>query len=756
MLATGSPLHIPAGTLGPAIVTLGTQAGISIGLADQDLARYRTPAIDGRLTPANALRKLLRKVPARVIAIDGVTFRIVREPRHERTPQQPAPASVTVSSRDAMDIVVTASKRRTRLTEYPGMATVLGSDALNGSAPGGSDAILSRVPSLSSTQLGPGRNKLFIGGVADSSFNGPTQATVGQYLGELRLTYNAPDPDLALYDVDSVEVLEGPQGTLYGAGSLGGIIRIQPKPVRLDAIEGMAIAGLGATAHGENSTDIAAMLNLPLIADRVGVRMLGYRKIDGGYIDDLERGKPDINRTRTVGGRATVDARLGAWSIAATASFQNIDSKDGQYAERGLPPLSKRDAIAQPFDNDYSLGGVVVRRSLGATDFVSATGFVRQTVDARYDFTPEGDPPRLFDQQNDITLVSNETRLSRRRPDGAGWLIGTSFLFDTESLTRTLGGTRITGVRNDVTEGALYGELTLPILPRLLATAGGRISYDHLSGQGLDLDDEAEASTDVSSNQLRVLPSIALAWRPDPGLLLFARYEEGFRPGGLSVAGEASNAAVERFRGDSVGTIAGGVRIERRRWSLSATLSMTSWKNIQADLIDVAGLPFTANLGGGDIRSAELRLDWRPIAGVSLDAAIGANDSELNRPVPAFAQARDSTLPNIPELSARAGFAWEHALTAALRLNLSGWLRYVGRSRLGVGPVLDIGQGGYVDDGLTARIGTGRYGLTLSARNLSDMRGNRFALGNPFTVDRRDQVTPLRPRTIRIGFDGRF
>src|SRR3546814_3098560 len=92
------------------------------------------------------------------------------------------------------------------------------------------------MASLSSTHLGAGRNKLFIRGIADSSFTGPTQATVGQYLGDIRLSYNAPDPDLRLYDVDNVEVLEGPQGTLYGAGSLGGIIRVVPNAPNPDAM----------------------------------------------------------------------------------------------------------------------------------------------------------------------------------------------------------------------------------------------------------------------------------------------------------------------------------------------------------------------------------------------------------------------------------------------------------------------------------------------------------------------------------------
>jgi hypothetical protein len=79
---------------------------------------------------------------------------------------------------------------------------------------GGTEKITQRVPTVASTYLGSGRNKLFIRGIADSSFTGPTQATVGQYLGDLRLSYNAPDPDLRLSDLARVEVLEGPQGTL--------------------------------------------------------------------------------------------------------------------------------------------------------------------------------------------------------------------------------------------------------------------------------------------------------------------------------------------------------------------------------------------------------------------------------------------------------------------------------------------------------------------------------------------------------------
>src|SRR5690606_7870131 len=128
----------------------------------------------------------------------------------------------------AIEIVVVGSKRETPLAEYAGQVEVIDGAELAFGGVGGTEQITPRTHTVRSTYLGSGRNKLFIRGIADSSFTGPTQSTVGQYLGDLRLSYNAPDPDLRLSDLARVEVLEGPQGTLYGAGSLGGIVRLVP------------------------------------------------------------------------------------------------------------------------------------------------------------------------------------------------------------------------------------------------------------------------------------------------------------------------------------------------------------------------------------------------------------------------------------------------------------------------------------------------------------------------------------------------
>ncbi|QXQ08605.1 TonB-dependent receptor [Sphingosinicellaceae bacterium] len=755
--------ELPAGSLGAALVALGTQAGIGIGVSDPALAALPVRGWSGSATAAGALGHLLQGLPARAIAIDGQTWRIV-----PRAPPRPAlrRAAPTLTDTgpapDLGEIIITASKRETPLDTYPGTAFVIGGAALDANPHGGSDRVVAALPALSSTHLGPGRNKLFIRGVADSSFNGPTQATVGQYLGDVRLTYSAPDPNLELVDVSAVEVLEGPQGTLYGAGSIGGILRIVPEPVQLDTIAGSLAVGAATTAHGDPSGDGSAVLNLPLVNGVLGIRAVAYGAIDGGYIDDLERGRRNVNRNTTRGARLAVRYEPGEWTIDAGGVVQDINSEDGQYAERGLPRLTRRTALAQPFDNDYRLGQFVISRSWGKTKLVSASGIVDHDVTASYDFTPTGGPLTIFTQDNRILLLSNETRLSHTGSDGQGWLIGASFIRNDERLTRNLGPVeapvRIIGVRNIVNEGAAYGEGTVGLGHRLLLTVGGRVSYDRLVGKTLDR--IADNDFESGRTELRFLPSAALAWRPLDGLLVFARYQQGFRPGGVSVAtgGVTGGNEVQRFLADRIQTAETGLRYDPddRNWNLAATLSYARWRSIQADLVDTSGLPYSTNIGTGRIFGLELHGSWQPVPSLRLEAALFSNDTRLVSPDTSNGAAPGDQLPNIAELGSRAAVHWTRALSGDTKLLVDASARYVGRSRLGVGPTLDIPQGRYLDTAASLRLERGRYGVSLLATNLFDTAGNRFAFGDPFGVTSRLQETPLQPRTFRLGLDARF
>ena len=756
--------------LSDSLVALGEQARITIDASDPALATIPSRAVRGRMTVDGALARLLAGTGYSFRFVAPGAVRIVRAPvpppRRVRPRPKPVPAPVAAPPPEpAPDIIVTASKQGTALARFPGTVHLLELAPEESGRLGarGSEPIVNRLPMLASTSLGPGRNKLYIRGVADSSFNGPSQSIVGQYLGDVRLTFNAPDPSLQLYDIKSVELLEGPQGTLYGTGSLGGILRLVPNDPDSGAFAASASAGLLAVGHGGLGGDASAMLNLPIVRDRLALRAVGYASEEPGYIDDLGRGRSDVNATQVHGGRAALRFEPGGgWTFELGGVAQYVSGRDGQYATRGLPPLSRRTRIAQPFDNDYLLGQFTLRKRWKDVELTSSTGLVKHVLESQFDATgfPGTTGTQLFTEDVDIILLSNETRLSRPRAHGAGWVAGWSLVHDVNRISRSLGPPAaplpITGVRNAVNEAALFGQYSLQLGSRLLATAGGRATYSETVGRPTGAGPELDGPT---RNDFRLSPTAAVSWQAGRQSLVYVRYQQGFRAGGLAISATGSAMTAERFESDSLASLEAGLRVGRRgvdRLSFDAALSYAKWDDVQADLIDSRGLPFTANIGDGRIYGFEAEATWRAARSLRFDAAIFLNDSALVSPRPRFAAADERDLPNIATTGARAGAHFVTSIGPSAGLTLDGSLRYVGKSRLGIGPPIDIEQGGYVDGEVGARLDLGRLGLSLDVTNVADIRGNRFAFGNPFTVAARDQVTPLRPRSVRMGIDVAF
>nr|WP_176501015.1 TonB-dependent receptor [Sphingomonas sp. HMP9] len=762
-------VDLPAGRLGDAVLALGRQSGTSIVVGDPTLWARRVPAVRGRMSAREALDRLAVAANADVAAAGPLGWRLVARAPHVAMVRAKRPKVVPIAApvTEGADIVVTGSKRDVRLRDFAGQVALLdGVDLALGGA-GGTEAILARLASVSSTHLGAGRNKLFIRGIADSSFTGPTQTTVGQYFGDLRLSYNAPDPDLRLYDIASVEVLEGPQGTLYGAGSLGGIIRTVPNAPEQGAVSASIAGGLSATWHGDPGADLGATLNMPL-GDRVALRVVGYGVREGGYIDNPVLDRRDVNRTRIGGGRAMLRLDAGnGWTVDLGGIGQWTKGDDSQYADRDAPALTRSSAIVQGFSADYLMGQVVVSGEIGGLKVKSSTGIVGQTLTERYDATlPEG-AARVFAQRNATNLIANETRVWRPMRNGFGWVVGGSFTHNRTRLSRSLGPidapTPVTGVTNSIDEATLYGEGSVQLVPGLTATAGARVTRASLAGTGEDiaparLETVALARARVTADRIEtsVLPSASLIAAVLPKVSLYGRYQQGFRPGGLAIESDF----VRRFENDRVRTLESGVRYGLAGLDnayLTASVSHTIWQDIQADFIDATGLPSTANIGDGRIWTFSAAGGWKPVAGLTLDAGFTYNDSRVTEPSPALfvALARMSQVPNIARYAGRLGADYRRDLGRDLELRVYGWARYVGRSRLGVGPVLGEEQGDYLDTALTARVGRPSLGVTLGMTNLTDSVGNRFALGTPFQMGS-GQITPQRPRTIRIGLDAAF
>lgn len=756
--------RIAPGPLATVLVQFGQQTRMTVGLSDPALASVRSPGVQGHMTPRQALRRLLLGTGARYDWIDARTVRISRQPQVRRdAPKRPNILSSTEPAPpvETSEIIVTASKQRTPLRDYAGSAQILNLDSATLSARGalGTSEIVARMPILSSTHLGPGRNKLFIRGVADSSFSGFSQSTVGEYLGDVRLTYYAPDPNLNLYDMERVEVLEGPQGTLYGTGGLGGIIRLVPAPPNFTQHQASVSAGAIGIDQGGSGFDAAGMANVVLSNGRAALRFVAYSTVSPGYIDDPSRGLNNVNETKSQGGRVALAVRPGDdWLLAIGAATQDIKSKDSQYVLRSSPPFQRSTQFSQPFDNDYALAYASLEKRFEWADFTATTSIVRHNVDDTIDATVS-EVPRKFEEDTAIRLLSHETRFSHRSNQD-NWVVGFSGLLARADTVRRLGDVAdpdpIAAVRNTNLEVALFGQYSRSVGSGISLTGGARVSYARSTGE---VGDESQETADPRRTQFRLSPMAAVSWQLSPKLLAFIHWQTAFRPGLLEVTPAGASANSQRVEADSISMIELGTRFgdaSRDALSVSASISYSRWSDIQADQIDQAGLPFTDNLGDGRIKTFEVQAVWVPWGHLQLEGSAFVNSSRLAKPMPRFADANERELPNIPHLGGRIGATYAHQFDGRTTMRLNGALRYVGSSDLGIGFPLDVSQGKYLDTSLHGRLARGPVGLSIDVDNLFNERGNRFAFGNPFTIDRQDQVTPMVPRRVRVGIDFSF
>lgn len=766
-IAQRSTVAVPPTTLDAALRTLARQTGAEIVSTEAGLAEIHTRPLQGTMPTETALSRLLRGTGLRAQALRGGGYRVVRvrppRPPVERgrapgriaaaTPPPPAPEA---------DIVVTASKQRIALLRYPGSLTALpGTPASPALATGTLSDAVRQVPILQSTQLGNGRNKVFIRGIADSSFNGSTQSPTSIYLDDVQLNYSGPEPGLRLYDMANVEVLEGPQGTLYGSGAIGGVIRLTSNPVDLHAIATAATAGVTMTSGAEAGFDLAGMLNLPLARGAAGLRIVGYGVRDGGFLRDRDRNLRNVNRAETAGGRAAlrVDAGNG-WLVDVSGVGQWIDARDGNYAERVDGNLARRTVIAQPFANRLLFGRLVATKDWDSgLRFVSASGIVgydtRETFDATLR-TPGGtvaSPLTIYRANHEKRLLSQEARLSRSLPNGNSWVAGFSLVSDRDILSRSASipglERTILGVTNVTNAGSVFAEATFAFTDRFSLTGGARLTSARTDGD--------PSATPRSANFVkgrltqRVDPTLAASWRLRPALALFARFQSGFRTGGLAVAPGVGRVA--DYKSDAIQVAEIGVRKLRSGATgiaFSGSASIAHWTNVQADLITQRGQPYTANIGNANIRALEGNLDWVPVPALRLQAAFLLTDNQVRGQIADLSTRNNRRLPETPPIAVHTGlsYAWtSHRLHP--RIGVSG--DYIGRSVLGTGDFLDISQGRYWTADAFAAITWRKADLSLVLNNLTNHQANQFAFGNPFSLGVRDQVTPLRPRSLRVG-----
>ncbi|HJW45340.1 MAG TPA: TonB-dependent receptor, partial [Lysobacter sp.] len=343
-------------------------------------------------------------------------------------------------------VVVTANKRIENIRDVASSISVISEESIENFHATQLSDFQASVPGLAINSNGsPGRTAVSLRGVAALS----SSATVGTYLDETPLgssgVYQAANffaLDLLPYDIQRIEVLRGPQGTLYGASTMGGLIKYVTVDPDLSSTEFRVGGGLSSVeGAGDLGWNARVGANLPLVNDRVGLRLSYARNELPGYIDNSVDGREDINDADQTSARAALRWEEDAFSLDLVAMRQTIDSDNNALValdpESQAPlfgDLTNSVFVDEPFNKDVDYYSATVNWDMGWADFVSATGYSESRSTFRQDATAAfgglgalfaGAPGSAsFDINLDLDKFTQEFRLVSKANGPFEWMAG--------------------------------------------------------------------------------------------------------------------------------------------------------------------------------------------------------------------------------------------------------------------------------------------------------------------------------------------
>lgn len=742
------------------------QAHISLGGADPRLCEGAPVRFVGAMTPRDALDLVLRGTGCSVRQIDSETF-VLQAPAS--SPRRPKVRDKEPRS----EITVTGSRRPLFLGASPANVSVISSADLRAGGTSLND-VADGVPGFTVTNLGPGRDKIMLRGVSDGIFTGRTQSTVGLYLDDTPITFNAPDPDLLLADVARVEVLKGPQGALYGEGSIAGVVRIvttKPDPSRFEA---SVLIESGAAVRGTGDGRITGIINLPVVPGRVAVRGVAYSEALGGYIDDRGVGAANTNGTERYGARlaATWDI-TPAWRLFASATGQEINSKNSQYTTGSARSFARQLNLKEPHDNDFSDVAIGLEGHLKAGTVKLAFNHLHHRLQTDYDASAAANlfsvPGRVVGYHEDqrIELNSVEATIVSPADRRFRWLAGIFTNSSSDDLRPRLtdgaaGSIIYDEHRHDrINAIAGFAEASVDLGRQWTVTLGYRATRTRRQ----TLADAFEAAMPGGARRFtnavethKLSDKLLVSYAPWRNWLVYAQYAEGFRDGGFNTTVLAGSGKVPAtYSGDDLTSFETGMRGILFDGTLRMSLSRFKvwWRDIQSDQLQANGLPFTVNIGTGFNAGFELEADWAALDSLKLHGAWILNDPQLTSPNPLYATDEDAGLPFIARQGLSVAATWSGAL-GGHPWSSTVDLAYHGQSSLNFGSLQTVGMGGYTMINVSSTVSVGAFSYGIRLENAGNVRANSFAYGNPFSLAREPQFTPPRPATLWLSLGCRY
>ena len=680
---------------------------------------------------------------------------------------QPAPAARQVAAQGAAPsssngeeaIVVTATRRAESVLNVPMSITAVSEKQLQQAGALKAEDVVRMVPGLSYTENSPGQAILAVRGIQTSAVFGNLQQAVALYDDDvpvLDLSIPWTVPRLQLFDVNRVEVLRGPQGTLFGAGALSGAVRIITNKPDLSAFHAATEDSLTTTKGGGVGGAVNLMVNAPLVTDRLAVRVIGYYDFTSGWIDNPNLGKR-TNRSKVYGGR--IEARWKpVQNLDVVATFANEVSKphDSAYVPYGSNSDSANFRVRTFNTDDDKIYSLAANYSMPWATLSASTSYLDRHATSSMDFSGFANlltgltaVSPLIDQFHTHDFIQ-EVRLASAQEHPFKWLVGAFnenyHLSDHEVITQA--GVSGTGYPTDQLENilistgikdyAVFGEASYDITRGLTLTAGARWSHYSIDTQtqgaleGTTLFDGPPSTSSGHAKNSALTPKISLSYKPSKDVTLYALADKGFR------TGNANLATIDPFTGqrlpssygpDSLWNYEVGAKLALldHRLDINADAYYIDWKKIQLQVRTASGIPYTANAGSATSKGVELEIVGRPTNAIELGTSLAFNNAKLTSVAAGVPTAKvGDKLPGSAPFTAYVYGQYRVPVSAAANLLLRMDYSHTGREFSDLGnkdnPAA-VHYGQYSEIGARATLQAGQYELGAFVENLTNNRG---------------------------------
>jgi iron complex outermembrane recepter protein len=523
------------------------------------------------------------------------------------------------------EVIVTATKRTERLQDVSESISAFDANAIAMRGLQQIDDVAKYIPGLSLAQREPGGTTIVFRGVASSGIQFGAVSSSALYLDEQPITQSGRSPDPRFIDIERIEALRGPQGTLYGASSQSGTLRVitaKPDPSGFDA---WAEAQVTDVKDGGTGYDVSAMVNIPLAADRVSLRLVGFTAEDAGYIDNVLADSPggtfdnsdvvekDVNSVETTGARAALRFDISE-NLNATVGllYQDLTANGHSDLSEGVGDLRQVRFGDESLDDEWYQASLTVNAALPFADLIVAASYFDRkfayeadATDYEFSFNQSGyviydfgGDPRGFATNHENTRITTvEARLQSNNDAESRWSwIGgvfyskeaghtnfDSFVRDYQDSPAfayfsyleysVYNGTLLPTetwflgrYESELEQRAVFGEIGFDVTENFTITASGRwFEYDRT----FNLHQEAPAGfsgfsrtdADTESTEDGTVGKLNFTYRIDDDRMVYATWSEGFRNGGANAIRPISILPPE-FKSDTLTNIEVGAKTE--------------------------------------------------------------------------------------------------------------------------------------------------------------------------------------------------